>query len=260
MKIGEKRGQITLFIILAILIIGSLLFIFWPKIKISITGANRPITYIEKCVADKEFDNTIQLIAEQGGSAEPENYILFQDKKVEYLCYTNQYYKRCLVQKPLLKASMEQELAEALENKIIGCFDSLKKNLESAGYNVELDNISFQISLVPEKLIVDIDAPLRIEKGETEYFRKFRIEKQSHLYNLVMIGTTIIKNEAKFGDNEVVTYMIYYPDVKIQKLKQEDGSTIYILEDTETREHFIFASRSVAWPAGYGISQPYIKI
>ena len=46
--------------------------------------------------------------------------------------------------------------------------------------------------------------------------------------------------------------MILYPGVKVEKYKQEDGTTVYILTDRNTNDKFQFAVRSLAWPPGYG--------
>jgi hypothetical protein len=37
----------------------------------------------------------------------------------------------------------------------------------------------------------------------------------------------------------------------VEKKKQGDGTTVYILTDRDTDEKFYFASRSIAIPAGF---------
>jgi hypothetical protein len=37
----------------------------------------------------------------------------------------------------------------------------------------------------------------------------------------------------------------------MQKIKQDDGTTLYIIENKKTGEKFQFASRSLAFPPGY---------
>jgi hypothetical protein len=44
--------------------------------------------------------------------------------------------------------------------------------------------------------------------------------------------------------------MLYYPNIKIEKKKLGEGSTVYILTNRETLDKFVFASRSVVIPAG----------
>jgi hypothetical protein len=45
--------------------------------------------------------------------------------------------------------------------------------------------------------------------------------------------------------------MIYYPSLKVEKKKQGEGSTVYILTDRDTDEKFYFAVRSLAIPPGF---------
>jgi len=73
----------------------------------------------------------------------------------------------------------------------------------------------------------------------------------NNLYELVSIVNSILNWEARYGDSETTIYMNYYHDLKVEKKKQSDGSTIYILTDRNTLDKFQFASRSVAWPPGY---------
>ena len=64
------------------------------------------------------------------------------------------------------------------------------------------------------------------------------------------IANSILSMEVQFGDSETTIYMNYYHDLKVEKKKQTDGTTIYILTDRITGDVFQFASRSIAWPPG----------
>ena len=44
--------------------------------------------------------------------------------------------------------------------------------------------------------------------------------------------------------------MNYYRDLKVEKLKQSEGTTVYILTDLNNNKKFQFASRSMAWKPG----------
>ena len=65
-----------------------------------------------------------------------------------------------------------------------------------------------------------------------------------------MISSSILNWEARYGDSETMNYMIYYPSIKVEKKKQGDGSTVYIITDRLDLDKFMFASRSMALPAG----------
>jgi len=70
---------------------------------------------------------------------------------------------------------------------------------------------------------------------------------------MLMIATSLLQFEAKYGDSDTSSMMIYYPDYIIDKIKRDDGTTVYILENKEFGNKFQFASRSLAWPAGYDL-------
>ena len=86
----------------------------------------------------------------------------------------------------------------------------------------------------------------------TNKFDNFVVESKSRLYDLVSIATSILNWEARYGDSETTLYMAYYPDIKVEKNLRDDGTKIYTLSDRNTKDKFVFATRSVAWPAGYG--------
>ena len=102
----KKKGQVTIFIIIAVLVvaIGVAIYMLSPGIRTGITGETKnPEQFIQTCLED-EIKDTVETLSLQGGSIEPEHYILYQDERIEYLCYTNEYYEKCVVQQPLLKS------------------------------------------------------------------------------------------------------------------------------------------------------------
>ena len=90
----KKRGQITIFIIVAVIIIALavLLFLLVPQIRVNFGfTVDDPSEFIQNCMEDK-IKGSIETLSLQGGSIEPENYFLYEGNKIEYLCYTNTYY------------------------------------------------------------------------------------------------------------------------------------------------------------------------
>ncbi len=248
MKKERKKGQLTIFIILAIVIVAALLILLYPRIKILIAGPVAP-DYIRECTEDS-VDEVLEKIELQGGSLAPENYILYNNEKVDYVCYTNEYYKTCTMQKPLLKQDIENEITSYITPKIKDCFLSLEAQLEKRGSDVSLGKVEIKTEIIPNSILVTINAPLTISKGETTEFNKFRVGIDGQLYNLVMISSSIANYEARYGDADPLTYMLYYPNIKIEKKVQSEGTAVYIVTDRPTGEKFMFASRSLAFPPG----------
>ena len=255
MFIKNKSGQITIFIIIAILIVilGILIYIFFPQIKTGVgLETKNPPAFIQSCI-EEEIESNVNLLSIRGGSLEPQHYFLYNDEKVEYLCYTNEYYLPCVMQQPMLKQHIENEIKKEIEKEAKDCFNSLKENYENDGYEVNLKEGKINIELLPKRIVATFGNSLTLEKDTTERYDTFRVVVNNNIYELVSIANSILNWEARFGDAETTLYMNYYHDLKVEKITQSDGTTIYILTDRNNGNKFQFASRSVAWPPGYAI-------
>jgi hypothetical protein len=249
---NEKRGQVTVFIILALVIVvlGVLIYLFYPKISSTLgLSTQNPDAFIQECMEDT-LTNVVTNLSSQGGSLEPQHYFVYQNQKLEYLCYTNEYYKTCIMQQPMLQAHIESEIKGAIEEKSKECFDSLKQSYEKKGYQFNMKNGETKVELLPKMVLVTFGNSLTLTKENTENYNSFQVILNNNLYELVSITNSILNYEATYGDSETTFYMDYYPDLKVEKYKQSDGTTVYILTNRDTLDKFQFASRSVAWPPG----------
>jgi len=186
----------------------------------------------------------------QGGSLEPEHYFMYMGDKIEYLCYTNEYYQTCVVQQPMLKQHIERELQNSIKDKVDLCFDELKISYEKKGYIVDLKKGDTKVELLLKRIDSNFEYEITLTKDSSEKYEEFNIILNNNLYELVGVVNNILKWESTYGDADPTIYMDYYRDLKVDKFKQDDGSTIYILTDRNNRRKFQFASRSVAWPPG----------
>lgn len=250
-----KRGQVTIFIIIgiAIIAIGALIYAFYPQIQ-SLFGAEskNPAAFMQTCLED-EIEDTVEILSLQGGSINPEHFILYDNEEVEYLCYTNEYYLPCVMQQPMLKSHIESEIKKEISPVVDACFTDLKESYEDQGYDVNIEIGEIITELLPEKIITTLTHKLTLIKGNTERYETFRVVLNNNLYELIGIANSILSWETNYGDAAPSTYMDYYHDLKVEKKKQDDGTKIYVLTDKDTENKFQFASRSIVWPPGYGI-------
>jgi len=247
----NNRAQVAVFIILAIAIVIVLLFLFVGRDRLfSVFVSESPINQIKKC-AQEPVQEAVDILKVQGGSLEPELYYLYKGNKVEYLCYIDGYYQDCIMQKPLLKQSIEKEIQKYAEPRIKNCMEGVKSSLQDNGYSVSMTEPKISFSLVPNNIMIDIDTDLSISKDGTESYKSIKTDINSKLYDMVMLSSSISNWEARYGDSETMTYMMYYPSLKLEKKKQGDGTTIYILTNRNYPEDkFMFASRSLVLPSG----------
>ena len=248
--LNSKRSQVTVFVILAIAIVVVLVLLFLGKdVFTTLLGGKSPVEQIKDCAEDYAKE-AVEILSVQGGSVEPEHYYLYEGNKVEYLCYTEENYEKCVMQKPLLKQSVEKEIEDYVSPKVKGCMASVKADLEKDGYSVGLGDVEVYVELIPGNILVNIDSDFVISKEKIESYKSIKTDVPSKLYDLVMIASSILNWEARYGDSESMTYMLYYPSLKVEPKKQGEGTTIYILTNRVSLDKFIFASRSVVLPAG----------
>lgn len=255
-RIMSKRGQVAIFVIVGIVIVvaGILIYAFYPQIAPLISGTIIPNNYLKDCISSS-VSNGIATLSSQGGYANPEGYILYQGKQVKYLCYTSEYYKPCGIQDPLIKSTFEKELQSLIESKTKDCVAQLKTTYEQKGFTVKQNaQPTTKVSIVPNKVIVAISAPMTVSKDTTQTFNEFSVEYPSMIYNLLMITTSILDYESKLGDAATDIYLAYYPNMVVEKNKLQDGSKIYSVSDVTTNEKFVFATRGLSWPGGYGLT------
>jgi len=248
----EKRGQVTIFIILAIVIVavGVLVYLFYPKIQSSFSlNTDDPSTYLRNCIRG-DLEGVVNDVSLRGGNLNPGDYFLYDDEKISYLCYTNQNYRPCVMQYPLLEQHISEEIKINIIENVDSCFDGLKENFENKGYEVKLKKGETIVELLPKRVIVKFEHELSLKKGENVLRyggndnRMISVALNNNLYELISITNSILNFEATDGDAEVITYMDYYRDLKVEKKKQSEGTTIYVLTDKNNGNKFQFASRS----------------
>jgi len=246
-----KKGQVTLFIIIALMIVIIAIIVYINRGKIEeFTKKETPINGIKNCI-NEPIKKGVENIALQGGSLEPKNYFLYEGNKVEYICYSEEFYKMCVMQKPLLKENFENELKLYMAPRINNCLKFSKENLLRKGYEVSYNEPEIDVNINRENIEIITKVNLKIKEDEkTESFDEIRTKVDSNIYNLIMIAGSISNWEARFGDSESLLYMMNNQNLKVEKKKQSEGTKIYILSDREYNDKLMVATRSGVIPVG----------
>lgn len=249
MRIGDKKGQVTLFVILALIVVGVVIVMFaFPSANVFSSELN-PSSYLRSCI-EPEVENIKNTLSVQGGYTNPDNYAMYQDLRLQYLCYTSENYVPCSVQQPLLLKHIQEQMKAHIEPRAKQCFEDLKDQYESRGFEVTSGNSEINVGILPGNIVVDFIAPLTLRREDTQTFQKFSVGMQSEWYTLINTAVNIIQYESTFGDSETSLYISYYPNLIIEKTRRGDGSTIYQLRDVTSEDEFAFATRSLVWPQG----------
>lgn len=248
----QKKGQVALFVLLGIVIVGIFVwFLVLPRISSITTGGDiNPSSYIRDCL-QPDFVQSLETLASQGGSIVPSPSLLFESTSIAYLCYTDEVYQPCLVQQPLLVSHVSEEVSRTLQSRALSCMNSLVERYERQGYRVESQPRGLNVSFTPTTLVVSYLTPLTVSRESTQTFKHITFSYPTHLYELLIVATGILEFESVLGDSEPSYFMQFDPDLKIEKLKK-DKDTIYTISNVITQEQFRFATRSLVWPIGYG--------
>jgi len=248
--IGNKKSQVSIFIIISLIILIILILLFINRNQFNtIFNPQSNIEQFKDCV-ETSLSEGVNIIEAQGGSIEPENYYLYNGTKVEYLCYTEEDYVGCVMQKPLLKQDIENELKEYMNPRVKNCLTSFEYSLINEGYEVSASEPNLTLEIVPQNIIITISSDLTIEKDIASSYKNIKIDHTSELYKLIMIANSISNWEARYGYSEPMNYMIYDHNLIVEKKARDEGTRIYIISDKITGERFMFASRSRVIPIG----------
>lgn len=242
----KKNGQVTIFILIGILIVSSILvFFLWAKPTYFGDGVG--VKGFEGCVEDVLEDGIAELEG-RAGFIDADFSYSYLGEELTYLCYTNSFYETCTVQVPFLKNVFDENLEALIRDEVRACYDASLDSLRDQGYEVAAGGIDYNIEIEPGVVRMEIEAPTSVG---TSRVARFNVMLGSPLYEMLMIATSILQFETKYGDADVSSMMLYYPDYYIEKMKRGEGTTVYVLEHKSFGNKFKFASRSLAWPAGY---------
>lgn len=248
-----KHAQVTAFIIIALMIIACvilLLFFIKRSPVVKQTDFKSPQAYMESCTREALFE-AVNRISSNGGDIIPKGSVLFNSSEITYLCYTSNYYEKCINQRPILIEHMENEIKEYIDPKIEECFNNLFSNLRQE-YSVDTTNEkNVIVKIRPKEISVNINREIILKKGEeSNKLKEFSTVISHPLYDLGKIAMEIVNQESHYCNFDNLGYMIIYPQYDIKKFKTGDSDIIYNINDRSTGESFRFAIRSCVIPAG----------
>jgi hypothetical protein len=248
----NRKAQVTLFIILSLIILISVLILLTVKQQKPSTSYNEenPQQTIESCTTEA-LEEAIDILSNQGGDINPSGFTTFRDEKLVYLCYNQNFYLPCINQRPELVSHIETEITDYIRPIVNKCFNQLKSNLEKK-YSVELEGMNLKTDLKKDSIKVEIERKLTFSReGETKTFQDYVIEINSPLYEMAKTAMEVANQEANYCNFDILSYMVFYPDQKLEKFRPGDQDVIYYITDIKSKKMFKFAIKSCALPPGF---------
>ncbi len=260
----HKRGQITVFVILGILIIVVLAVIFYlydlrisplqqeqPELDFSRTEVLK--NYVEGCI-EEAGDKAINFVGKQGGEIQPgfyQNWNCIEPGRcdhVSYLCYTTEN-AACYNKKPFLKSFVENEINTYVSRQISSCINL--DNLRNQGYNVQAGNMKLTTQVNDYTTTITLDYPITLTKGDASVQQnKFTKTFNKPLGRLIRVAEDIVRMEV-LSPQGYVLYQSYVlsQNGEIQLTHDTYGSTeIYVAGIRNNPYKFQFAIQNYVTP------------
>ncbi len=244
----SKKGQVTFFVIIAIVIVVAVAIIyqFAPNIKSTLTGGEiNPQSYITSCLEDT-LEANIKTTLMSGGEFSPDHPYTYHGEDIDYVVYTSKNNELGVVESPMIFSKIEKEIANSVKPKVSECFSSLVRDLENKGYSVNLKEGEVNFNIKEDFVELKIDNILTVSKEESKRYEDFTIDSKRNIYQLIMIGYNIMNWETNFGNADTNIYMEAFPNIKAEKIRRGEGTKIYIISDKNSDDTFRFATRSLA--------------
>lgn len=255
-----KRGQITIWVILAIVLFATTLIVFFliKDVKIDKPYETDSVFDLESILnrcAEMAVNEAVDLMLPHGGFINPENTVFFNNTHIAYLCVNNIYYDPCILQHPALLNEIKQEIKNYVTPIIEGCFEDIEREFESSGAVVDfIGGLNVDVDLGKDRVFLDIQQKTNVRKsGESRIFENINIEITNPIYNLATLGMEIASQESSYCYFEFIGYNALYPRYKIRPdvitidLK---SVTIYSITDTKSGKIMNIAISSCSIPPG----------
>ncbi|MBI5390283.1 hypothetical protein HZB02_02245 [Candidatus Woesearchaeota archaeon] len=225
---GKKRGQITLFIILGIillLLIGLLLYIIQPKTQAAVVPPlgyqPKPvIAYVEQCV-EQTMERGIVLMGMQGGyltipsqiSQHPPAYVKGDPLGISKVPL---WYYEGRDRRPTLQG-MQQDLAQFVDREIGGCLQNLTALNQS--YAIRLLSVPSASVIIGEEsvgavLTYEMDVTEKGDQSKHTTLTEFPVTIPVKLKRMHDFAVQVLdaENDGKFLENMTVDFMAMDPD------------------------------------------------
>jgi hypothetical protein len=254
----NKRGQLTIFVILGILILAVAITFILISVEKGNEEKNKLINtdqktdvglFVEDCVK-LAVDESISKILKHGGETEKRGPFLthnFED--INYLCHTPEYSENCVNLEPLLIPHVEKEISEDSIKKVESCFNRLE-NLYST-FKVSKGDLKYEIAILPGRVNVLLKKEIKIKKDNTELtYEDFSFEFNSPLDTFLTITTEVINLEATCNclqENCAENYLNlnrFYQNFITTRETTSTGEKVYTIEYLGGKMQFDFAVRN----------------
>ena len=229
----KKRGQITVFIIVGLILVFSVFTILYlNKNKIGdldVFQSNdiKPIEYYVDLCAKSSASDALYLLGVQGGYTTPsELYFQSAYARIAYWYYEGEDISPTIEE-------MEQELSSYVNVALPECIESLNV-FSDMGFEFEFGEINTKTKINENNVEFNINYPITIIKGESKaeiskFYKSFPV-RLGHIHS---IAKEIVEKEVEDPDWVDMTYLVNQ-DFNFKIYPYDENTLIYSMLDNQS--------------------------
>jgi hypothetical protein len=225
----NKKGQVTIFIIVGILLVFGIVAYFLISnhariLERPVPAHVEPIQTNLKSCFDESTEESLFLVGLQGGKINlTDNYLETQTSKVSYAIKDSQNIF-------LIKQELENEVEKYIFNKITSCIERIKTSYPN--YNISSLEIRPSVKMEDEKTIIYLSSPLIITREDSSYKldREFKSEQKLRVGELHRITSEIAEQLSQDNSSMDLTYLTEQ-DYDIFITDYSNGNFLYTFTD-----------------------------
>lgn len=223
----NKRSQIAIFIILAILVIAvvALFFAFKQNFikKEMSTKEVAPIrNFVQECVEERA-EITIKIISEGGGYYFPPKFST--NSGVTYYLKDEKNYMPS-------KKQIENEISENLAQNILGCAGNFS---DFPDYIIERGNLSIKTAILNNKIDLDVNYPLTIKKeNSSSLLQNFDVSLPARIGSIYDSVQQIVNSSSEDLCLSCIAGISLENELSIDTFDYENNSVIFTILDNKS--------------------------
>jgi len=234
----NKKGQVTIFIIVGIVLLIAFSLIFFLKVKItsSVEDTFRTNTesieyYIKNCIKISA-EESIMYTASQGGYANTKEPLYnFYWREIPYYMYENENTMPS-------KQTIEEEISRYIDYRLPLCLSNLT-NFEEQGYDIEIGEPESKTIIALNDVFTEVNYPIEIKKGDfIKRLGRFNTKipvRLGKIYDVIYNLTEEQVADPNYICLSCMTEKCIENDFEIKTTVQERGTIVYILIDENSK-------------------------
>ena len=238
----NKKGQVTIFIIVAVLIIAGVALFLILKGNLQKDETTSPeiapiVNFVEECIEETGEDAVYDLALRGGYNEVPAPYKKFFPNNIPYYWYLN----TSLIPS---KKNLESEFSKYLEKNIKNCTKDFEM-FEKQGYSIKQGEISAKVILYLDKLSINLQYPLTIKKGEfSGRVKDFNQDVYTNFYEKYLLIQKIIREQEKYQNSipmGFITNLAYDEGFTFDTINLDDDVIYFLIFNQGEPKEFIYS-------------------